>query len=383
MRPNPVDHRDPARGPARRLHGRLRRSDGPTDGLLVLAGDTADAELRRMVRRRGSRTRRDRGDAGRRPRGSRPVVPTSSSPGWATASLRTSDPIEAGTDPTWREPDARGAHRRSGRGPGLLPDLGSRGRPVRGPRRRPRGDAAPEPHRPIDRVRVRDRPRSARSPPRRRPGSVATSWPSSTGTADSRQRSSSTRRAARSVRDLPARGCSAHRPTGRSSRWRVTRRPGGHPDDRWLARRATGPRSGRSTHRADALATIALALDRDGSRLAIAWLTDGGTISVAIHEREAGWRRVAAPDVGEAMRRGRRLAALTERVRRRDAVRRSGPAGRREDRDLGLLGQHHAEDLLEGQEMDARTPTLEVVAGASPLTGVEARRGGCRCRHGR
>src|SRR6185436_12860012 len=44
---------------------------------------------------------------------------------------------------------------------------------------------------------------------------------------------------------------------------------------------------------------------------------------------------------------------------------------RGEDRDLRFFGQHHAEDLLERQEMDARSPTLEVVAGATPLTAVE------------
>jgi hypothetical protein len=33
--------------------------------------------------------------------------------------------------------------------------------------------------------------------------------------------------------------------------------------------------------------------------------------------------------------------------------------------------QHHAHDLLEGEEMDAGTPALEIVAGAMPRTGVE------------
>src|SRR6266446_8574383 len=45
---------------------------------------------------------------------------------------------------------------------------------------------------------------------------------------------------------------------------------------------------------------------------------------------------------------------------------------RREDRDLGFFGQHHAHDLLEGEQVDARTPALEIVASAVPLTGVEA-----------
>ena len=59
---------------------------------------------------------------------------------------------------------------------------------------------------------------------------------------------------------------------------------------------------------------------------------------------------------------------------RRGARRRSG--GRDgltggEDRDLCLFGQHHAHDLLEGEEVDTGAPTLEVVAGATPLAGIE------------
>src|SRR3954470_22331826 len=42
-----------------------------------------------------------------------------------------------------------------------------------------------------------------------------------------------------------------------------------------------------------------------------------------------------------------------------------------EDAHLSIFGKHHAEHLLEGEKVDARTPTLEVVAGATPLTAVE------------
>src|SRR5205823_2598350 len=35
-------------------------------------------------------------------------------------------------------------------------------------------------------------------------------------------------------------------------------------------------------------------------------------------------------------------------------------------------GQHHAEHLLEGEKVDATPPRFEVVAGAVPLTGIEA-----------
>jgi hypothetical protein len=48
------------------------------------------------------------------------------------------------------------------------------------------------------------------------------------------------------------------------------------------------------------VAPTALALDADGTRLAVAWLDDGGRISVAVHDRSAAWRRVANLDVGDA-----------------------------------------------------------------------------------
>src|SRR5204862_809605 len=43
----------------------------------------------------------------------------------------------------------------------------------------------------------------------------------------------------------------------------------------------------------------------------------------------------------------------------------------REDRFLGLVGQHHAHDLLQREDVNARLPTVEIVAGAVPLSGVE------------
>ena len=48
-----------------------------------------------------------------------------------------------------------------------------------------------------------------------------------------------------------------------------------------------------------AVAPTALALDADASRLAIAWLDDGGAISIAVHDRSAAWRRVAKIDEGK------------------------------------------------------------------------------------
>ena len=50
----------------------------------------------------------------------------------------------------------------------------------------------------------------------------------------------------------------------------------------------------------------------------------------------------------------------------------SGGYGLRgEDRLLGGVGQHRAHDLLDGENVDARSPTVEIMAGAVPLTGVE------------
>lgn len=50
----------------------------------------------------------------------------------------------------------------------------------------------------------------------------------------------------------------------------------------------------------DAITASAIALDPQGARLAIAWLTDAGVIRVAIHDRALGWRRVAEPSIGDA-----------------------------------------------------------------------------------
>lgn len=51
---------------------------------------------------------------------------------------------------------------------------------------------------------------------------------------------------------------------------------------------------------ADAITASAIALDAQGARLAIAWLTDDGVIRIAIHDRAEGWRRVAEPSIGDA-----------------------------------------------------------------------------------
>jgi hypothetical protein len=45
---------------------------------------------------------------------------------------------------------------------------------------------------------------------------------------------------------------------------------------------------------------IAFALDATGQRLAVAWATDDGAISLAVHDGRSDWRRVAQPDIGSA-----------------------------------------------------------------------------------
>jgi hypothetical protein len=51
----------------------------------------------------------------------------------------------------------------------------------------------------------------------------------------------------------------------------------------------------------DAKATaIAFALDATGRRLAVAWAAENGTVSLAVHDGQAGWRRAARPNVGPA-----------------------------------------------------------------------------------
>src|SRR3954469_9044128 len=65
-----------------------------------------------------------------------------------------------------------------------------------------------------------------------------------------------------------------------------------------------------------------------------------------------------------------------------DALRIGGPAMwavgsggngclRGEDRLLGFIREHHAHDLLQREDVNASPPTVEVMAGAVPLAGVE------------
>ncbi len=45
---------------------------------------------------------------------------------------------------------------------------------------------------------------------------------------------------------------------------------------------------------------IALALDDDGQRVAIAWSSTDGSVSLAVHDAASGWRRIATPEIGPA-----------------------------------------------------------------------------------
>ena len=66
----------------------------------------------------------------------------------------------------------------------------------------------------------------------------------------------------------------------------------------WLA--GDGSSIGSIDAPPDIVAPIALALDRDGSRLAIAWLLDGGAVRVVVHDRAESWRRSFSRDLPDA-----------------------------------------------------------------------------------
>jgi hypothetical protein len=50
----------------------------------------------------------------------------------------------------------------------------------------------------------------------------------------------------------------------------------------------------------DAATAIAFALDATGQRLAVAWASKGGDVTIAVHDERSGWRRVAQPPIGPA-----------------------------------------------------------------------------------
>lgn len=50
----------------------------------------------------------------------------------------------------------------------------------------------------------------------------------------------------------------------------------------------------------DSTTAIAFALDATGQRLAVAWVTKDGAVSLAVHDGRSDWRRVAQPEIGSA-----------------------------------------------------------------------------------
>jgi hypothetical protein len=50
----------------------------------------------------------------------------------------------------------------------------------------------------------------------------------------------------------------------------------------------------------DSTTAIAFALDAAGQRLAIAWATNDGAVTLAVHDGRSDWRRVAQPKIGSA-----------------------------------------------------------------------------------
>ena len=50
----------------------------------------------------------------------------------------------------------------------------------------------------------------------------------------------------------------------------------------------------------DSTTAIAFALDSTGQRLAVAWANKDGAVTLAIHDGQSGWRRVAQPKIGPA-----------------------------------------------------------------------------------
>jgi hypothetical protein len=51
---------------------------------------------------------------------------------------------------------------------------------------------------------------------------------------------------------------------------------------------------------ADSATAIAFALDATGQRLAVAWASKSGVVTLAVHDARSGWRRVAQPAIGPA-----------------------------------------------------------------------------------
>ena len=331
---------------ARRRPARRSRSPLGALGACTAGGTSTDADwaaccvARRRPRRDrpaglggttppGDGTERSRRPRGRRgwPAGRADVLVVSLVDG----SLRTSDPIDPGDDPTWRKVSATGADGEQADGSLLLPVVGPGGRPGRRARRRPRRGPAPDAHRPVGPT---PRSRSTSDEPvvgraagvgrsddlvaivtgRRRDAPASILVDTTTGRDRRRAR--------------PAAGSSRRRRTAaRWPWWSPARDTDRDPDDDgWLGSMA-GRRSAIDRCAPGAVSVASMALDADGhaagGRLARATAARSGS---PCHDRigRLAARGVAAD--GQA-RRERWSPGSADPFRQRAArVRRSGPA---------------------------------------------------------
>jgi hypothetical protein len=274
-------------------------SDADVGGLLVLAGKPGDAVLRSWPP--GSGADDDR------------AVKTADGTTWVAAgrgdvlvgglvdgSLRTSDPITDDAAPTWRKVKAAGADGDPVDGPFYFPSWDPEG----GRFAALAGDLDADAHV----VLVDPTTRSAFDIDLERPVvSAPAAWVGDDLLAipvgDAAEPGSILVDTTNGeIRDGPGGG----RLLATSADGAVIAAVGGESGDQvvirstegWLA--GDGSSIGSIDAPRDVVAPIALALDDDGSRLAIAWLLDGGAVRVVVHDRADSWRRAFSTDVSDA-----------------------------------------------------------------------------------
>ncbi len=267
-------------------------------GLLVLAGDPGDAQLRAWAP--GAAADADR------------AVKTPTGTAWIAGgradvlvanlvdgSLRTSDPIDPDEDPTWRKVSAAGADGHQAADPFYFPTWDPEG----GRFAALAGDLDAEPRLTL----IDPSARSALEIALERPVVAAPpAWVGddliavAVGDATS-PGSILIDTTTGEISDGPAGG----RLFATSADGRTIALVG-EDGDTIVIRTTDGWRSGDGSSIGsidappDAVAHTALALDADGTRLAVAWLDDGGAVRIAVHDRADGWRRVASLDAGDA-----------------------------------------------------------------------------------
>ena len=274
-------------------------ADADVGGLLVLAGKPGDATLRSWP-------------AGAKADGDRTVT-TADGTTWVAAgrgdvlvgglidgSLRTSDPITTDTTPTWRKVKANGADGDPLEGPFYFPSWDPEG----GRFAALSGDLDADAHLTLVDPSTNGafdidlaRPVVAAPPAWVGPDLVAISVGDAADPGSVLVDTTTGE-----ARDGPAGG----RLLATSADGTVIAVVGGTAGDQivirstegWLA--GDGSSIGSIDAPPDIVAPTALALDADGSRLAVAWLLDGGAVRLAVHERASGWRRVFSTDLKDA-----------------------------------------------------------------------------------